>query len=400
MRIAFIFPPMLVGGRPVDFHHVWDAPRGLTGSEAHLLCTAKELAARGHECVMHIEAPNAAKWEGVHLADSRAPVWSTNQFDVVAVSLDCNALRDAPPDALRVCFQQCNDFSYGQPGWRDWTDLIVLPSEPHRTMFTTHPRLHHLGGHLPPEKVDVVPNGCYPEEYEVNPQRKRGRCVSISSPDRGAHLILQEWLPIRAKVPWATLRVFYYSLESFLNDWRGKREEPSWPVGWKEWCRRSQYMDRAFVELAPHGVTKVGSVSRQQLVRELAEAELVLYPCDTIDWTESFSCATLEGCAAGAVPVIAGTDCLGEVYGAACPCVPEPARKNMDAWRELVVRALTDQPFLEDYRARGLALAKEYSWGAAAEKMERVFEKRLEEKRCRKSQLLSGAAVPGESTLP
>ena len=390
MRIAFVFPPMLVGGRPVDWHHVWDSPRGLTGSETQLVCVAKEMAARGHEVALGIESPNAPIWEGVHLFDLRAPIWDITRFDVVAVALDCNLLRAVPDGPLRVCFQQCNDFKYAEPGWRDFVDLFVLPSEPHLRMFvdpTVRPSLGGLGGWLPLEKTAVVPNGCYPEEYGeslgevVDRQRIRGKCVFISSPDRGLHIGLQEYLALKKAVPWATLDVYYYSLESFRAMYRGQKEDPNWNAEWKEWLRRSQYIDKALAALAPYGVRAIGSVGRAQLVEVMKSAEVLAYPCDVIAWTESFSCATLEGCASGALPVISEVDCLGEVYGSSVPTVREVrTRAGAARWRELVIRALTDKEWADGYRRKARALAEGLSWRHVAGKMEVLFLDRLAEK--------------------
>lgn len=399
MRIAFVFPPMLVGGRPVDWHHVWDAPRGLTGSETQLVVVAKEMAARGHEVTLGIEAPNAARWEGVSLFDSRAPIWDIARLDVVVVGLDVNVLKLVPPGPMRVCFQQCNDFRFAEPGWRDWTDLFVLPSEAHRRMFTQpaiRPALEGLGGWLPTDKVAVVPNGCYPEEYGtaqqvIDSQRTRGKCVYISSPDRGLHIGLQEYLKLKKVCPWATLDVYYYSLDHFRGMYRGQKEDPNWSAEYKEWLRRSQYVDRALDALKPHGVRAVGSVGRAELAKVLLQAEVLAYPCDVISWTESFSCATLEGCASGALPIISRIDCLGEVYGEAVPTVPEVrSREGAAAWRELVIKALTDRAWADGWRQKAHALAEDLSWRNVAKQMEELFERKLAEKASRRVSQASG----------
>lgn len=400
MRIAFVFPPMLVGGRPVDWHHVWDSPRGLTGSETQLVVVAKEMAARGHICDLYVEGPNTDFWGKVELCELSKLGARAQAYDVVAVALDCNLLRVIPPGPLRVCFQQCNDFRFGEPGWRDWCDLFVLPSEPHRRMFVdpaVRPSLGGLGGWLPADRVAVVPNGCYPEEYGeslgevVDRQRTRGKCVFISSPDRGLHIGLQEYPAIKRACPWATLDVYYYSLESFRAMYRGQREDPNWNPESKEWLRRSQYIDKALTALAPYGVRAIGSVGRKDLVEVLKSAEVLAYPCDPIAWTESFSCATLEGCASGALPVISEVDCLREVYGAAVPTVPEVrSRAGAAAWRELVIRALTDREWTDSYRRKARALAERLSWRHVAEQMEALFLERLAEKQGRPDRKVAG----------
>jgi hypothetical protein len=118
------------------------------------------------------------------------------------------------------------------------------------------------------------------------------------------------------------------------------------------------------------GVTVIGGISRNDLARELAEAELQLYPCDPVTWTEGFSCSTLESCAAGALPILMDSDAMGQIYGTACPTA---ARGDLAQWSSLALRALTVPQWANRHRERARQLALSYAWPALAEKLEEAI---------------------------
>ena len=400
MKIAFIFPPMLLGGRPLDFANLWDDPRGTTGSEIMTLSFALGLAELGHDVTMFIENPNREFFDesggfdsvGLRGAVVRAgkvllrsfngavdsPMYDALEgFDVVISALDPNVLRPIPvhdTTPLRVVMQQLNDFNYGAPSFDEFVDVYVSPSEAHR---------QHMIATCPQTKADkwvVVSNGCefsairkaVDGERAKEHRRRLGRVLYVSSPDRGLHLLLQEWPAIRKAVPHAELRIFYYSLAHWLADWtKFSAEDPSWHPFYRENWRRANYIDRALKVLK--GVTVVGSVSRRQMYRELAVASAVAYPCDPIAWTEGFSCATMEACAAGAVPIISTADALGQIYRGATPMVASPAWQHMTRFRELVIQALTDEPWRSAWEERGMQRAAAHDWESLAKELEAVI---------------------------
>lgn len=395
MRLAFLYPPRLVGGRSLDFDNVWTAARGLTGSETNLLASAKELAALGHEVVLYIEAPHARDWwEGVRVRDLRTVADASFRgafnvakgrhdplFDAVIVGFDVDWLRNVCSPTLRVVIQQCNDFAFAKPDFRDFVDVYVLPSHAHVKSQTDHsirPELERLGGWLEPEKCEVQPNGCYPEEYDkIQVERQPGLCVSISSPDRGLHLALQEWPAIKRAIPHAELRVFYYSLDSYRSQYRGADLRPVADAVWRDFAKRAQYIDMALTRLAPFGVKAIGPVSKAELATQLKSAELLFYPCDPVQWTESFGCSVLEGCAAGALPIISDVDAFGEIFGGYCPMVKSPARKNMAEWTSLVITRLKNKGLADMERKRARVLADKLTWRHSAKVLEGILERRL-----------------------
>lgn len=398
MRIAFVYPPMHVAGRPLDFTNLWGDPRGTTGSEVTILAFAQEMAQRGHDVEMFIEHPNAPSYgaplaKPVVLRDMADPLVVLEltdmsegaPYDAVCVSLDVNVLRSVDARSVRLCLQQINGFEYGREGFDAFVDVYVSPSANHRDSLTGS------GPHQWPttrDKWHVIGNGCYPGDYLGGP-KVPGRVVYTSSPDRGLHLLLDQWPEIRAAVPHAELRIFYYALEKWLSHWRGRTPDvgPAPGAKWHrfdlEHMRRSQFIDRVLPGLIrDHGVTLVGSVSRIQLARELDEAQVLAYPCNTIgsqdggSYTEGFSVSILEGCASGALPIISDCDALGSIYEGATPVIRGPIVEHGAAvheWTSTVIRALTDKPWANEWRAKARWRAEEYAWPKLAAQLEAVL---------------------------
>lgn len=392
LRIAVVFPPMLLGGRPIDLKKWKTDPRGATGSETMVLEFTQCLSVLGHHVDFYIERPSCDRWENVHVFDlgnfqvsCKMPNGGGRRYDVVICALDVNFFRfiehkDGKP--LRVVLQQINGFEYGQSGFEEHVDLFASPSGPHRDMLIDRWPM------VPKEKWAVVPNGVSLADYDIEepPPRIPGRVVYASSPDRGLHWLLQEWPAIKRAAPHASLRVFYYSLGKWLNEWRGRVEGQGWE--WEPWHRehkrRAAYIDQALHVLRLLDVEVVGAVSKRTMAENLLSAEVLAYPCDVVAWTEGFSCMTMEGCASGCLPVITDVDALGAIYGGSCPMVNLTPGKNLraseqvGAWRDLVIRALTDKPWADEWRTRARTLAEKHSWTALAEKLAGVITNRIE----------------------
>jgi hypothetical protein len=93
---------------------------------------------------------------------------------------------------------------------------------------------------------------------------------------------------------------------------------------------------------------------------------VLAYPCDTVAWTEGFSCSTLEACAARAYPVIFETDALGEIYKDAARCIP---RGNIKQWRLSVIEGLTEPKTREAQNDKAEAFARKHTWTESTKKL-------------------------------
>jgi glycosyltransferase involved in cell wall biosynthesis len=350
LRIDVSYPEMcLLPGR--SFGETWDDPR--TGSEVAWRRIAEELKALGHD----VDRVHGPRWVGT---------------DVSIAINDPRLLKNAP--GLRVCEFLLNEFSFcNQEPFDDYTDLYISPSEAHRQKA--------IGDWGAPDasKWQVNHLGCDPDTPEGRRnlhgadglgRRIPGRVVYCSSPDRGLHRVLEAWPAIKRGVPHATLKVFY-RLEKWFRDFD---QTPYYPPI-EKLRARALWCEEALKRLSgpEWGIEIRDSVSHDEMMRELAMAEVVAFPCETVSWSEGFSCATMEACAAEACPVITDCDALGTVYADLDP-IPVGL---WDVWRDRVIQMLKDPEVRAHYNARARALAERNTWKKHVEKLDATIREKL-----------------------
>lgn len=385
MKVAFVYGPMSIGARPLDFSRLYDDPRGMTGSELSCVEYARHMARRGHDVTLIVcqaEGPSlffspdvldgiAVKLGVSNLVELAAPgVW-----DAICVWNEPDLLRGADPRAVRLVNQQLNDWTYCRSGWEEFVDVATSPSEHHKVFIG---RQASVGW----SKWQVLPNGCDPSLYSEG-HRVPGRVLWASSPDRGLHLLLQAWPLIRGRVPHATLHALYNFQPGPLLEYEegsiGLNGLPVTP-DIQELAQRYRYIACAMERLKDHGVSAIGSVSRKRMVQEMYEAVVLGYPCDTIRYTEGFSVTTMEACAAGLVPVISSEDALGSIYSALPTVLPTPISSYMGPFVELVVGALEGNAFAVPAVGEGRRLAAAHAWPILAERLEQILMVEMDKK--------------------
>jgi glycosyltransferase involved in cell wall biosynthesis len=348
MRIAVTYGPMCLQRSAEE---TWADPR--TGSEVGWRRIVEELRELGHD---------VESWTNATPASEKDVVISINE----PVSLR------AAKAKLRVCCFWLNDTTfckegqYGHADYDDFVDLYLSPSEAHRQKA--------IGdwGAPKPEKWQVNHLGCDdPGLVAGTLPRVPGRVVYCSSPDRGLHRVLEAWPAIKKGVPAATLRVFY-RLEKWFRDFDTTPYYP--PI--EKLRARALWCEEALRRLSgpEWGITVVDSVSHDEILREMAQAEVLVHPCETTSWSEGFSVTVLEGCAAGACPIISDCDALGDVYAELDP-VPVG---SWGAWRDLVIKALTDSDYRNDMNRRARAIAERNTWKQHAKKLDELIRSRLD----------------------
>lgn len=402
MKLALTYSPWLLSARgSLDLEGYRDDPRGLSGSEMSAVRLKEEYEAVGHTVALYSKGKGCLPWE------ERA-----NDEHDVAISINCPDDLRGMKAKLKVCYVLLNDFSFCKVGFDEHVDLFVSPSLAHREQCLTNDNWRkvevapdHPNGRAqwdPSAKPwEVVPLGCDPERYEFFdecegdrgghrhrgcsdcdgygyvPRRKvPGRVIYCSSPDRGLHWLLQEWPAIRKAVPHATLRIFYRTMPWIRNFDAMAYYPPIEPQR-----ARALYIEDALRRLQGHGVELFDSVSRARLEQELAQAEVLAYPCDPAnEFTEGFSCSTLEGCAARACPVITDVDALGSIYRDAVPAVTRSSLMGttwQQAWRRNVIECLTDSDRRNRINDRAEALARSMTWKNTASRLMAAIQERL-----------------------
>lgn len=364
MRICFVYNEKAYGQhrKPLDFSDV--EAMSLTGSDLAFVKHAEHLRQRGHEVVCYVPRVLAhASPEGllVRCVDHLPEDLKVEHFDVAVALSNPDDLRHFPETTYRTVNRQCGPFGNDVlPDWQDWTDLVTCPSCDAKDRVGA-------GIHVP---VNVVPNGCDPASYDQAVLPVPGRVVYLSAPDRGLHILLQAWPTIKRLAPEAHLRIFYYALPEYL----AQHARPDQVRG--EDARRAHYVKHALERLKHLGVEAVGGVSHRDLAREMLEAQVFAFPCDTSSYTETFSVATLEACAAGCVPVISSADSLGELYGEMLPetVVPAPVREHVGQFADLVALGIINQNFRERVTSRARAIAHDkFDWKKLSHHYENVL---------------------------
>ena len=406
MKIAFVYGPFCLGGSDTSGDHVsgfnfadmWGDARGLTGSELSFFRIAQECKKLGHDVQVYTFGRGGSippVWEGLpvhpfaHLSmDSHVP----GAFDAVCSWNEAEVLRLVPSGQdgpVRMCNLQINDFTHCRPGFGDIVDVWTSPSESHRQMVLSKPAhpVHLYHGDAPyayvpdPSRWSVLTNGCDPQNYDrlrsQGVEKVSGRVIWGSSPDRGLHWLLQEWPKIKRAAPHAHLKIFYKVMKWADNIIAHPYGDPTI----MEQIRRAHYIKEALRRLSPHGVELVDSVSRNQIDREMAEAQVLAYSCDPVSWTEGFSVTLMEGCAAGSCPVSTAVDALPEIYGSHIPLVPVPVKDHMSEFSDYVIRGLTDDAFRDGVNSAARDLALKYTWTSLAERLGVILSESLVRKR-------------------
>ncbi len=351
------------------FNNIWTDPRGLSGSEVAFARIAQELEALGHKVTLYTAAQetNFGRMEVRPESALHHRAHEHNALISFNTPAPFKGLARGPNRPRTVFIQYVNSFEYcHQDFWKD-VDAFVSPSRKHREMILGMEHQVDAGGSYKPdpETWHIVPLACDADAY--NYPKVPGKVVHISSPDRGLHWALQEWSYIKRAVPHATLHI-YYRVKPWIENMKA---QPYWPPIENQ-RSRALFIENALGKLKDYGVVLHDAVSRETLAKELGEAECLAYPCDTVRWSEGFSCSILEACAARAAPVIFDTDALGDIYQDACVVVP---RGDIKSWRTEVVKVLTDEAYREQINDRAQAFARDFTWKAVAEGLTKVCER-------------------------
>lgn len=358
------------GGKKFDFPRLYDHPSGLTGSELSCFTYARCMAAKGHDVsiLTTLSDNRCERWEGVRIIpmDKREDIGTLGgDWDVVYSWNDIDALKFATsPNTLKVLNLQINDVDHGEPGFDRFVDVYTSPSHSHRSVMSKKTP--------DPSKWEVVPNGCDSSVYAEWILPVPGRVIYASSPDRGLHWLLKAWPKIAAAVPHAHLKIFY-ELQRWVND---LVDAPPINRDIEVLSTRARYIRESLRRLKDHRIELVGSVSRNAIARQFMEAEVLAYPCDTINYTEGFSVTLMEACASRTVPVTTDIDALGEIYGWHVPIVASPVGDRLDEFADLVIRALQDEDYRSGVLKKTADLAARYDWHALTRQLIYMLQRR------------------------
>lgn len=331
---------------------MFDAPRGMTGSEISLMMYVAQIAKFGHNVTVFGNFNKSTTINGIsYIGFYQAQLRGGEHWDAAVAWIDPRPLSLFTNTVTRIFNQQVNDFHYC-PGWEQYVDIITSPSKSHR---------EYLKGHSNFSKIwEVLPNGVNPDDYKPGVKLKKD-LIYASSPDRGLHWLLEAFQKIKRAVPETELHVFYSW--HYYNEVKHHHNETAF---------RLRYCFEMIERFKGRGVVHHQSVSRKDLAKVFANARILAYPCDPVSYTEGFSVTTLEAAVSGCVPVICGSDALTEVYNGYVPVIKPPYRDNKDEYVNIVIELLTNDEVYKDWQLKAAKLADIYDWNILGDKLNQL----------------------------
>jgi glycosyltransferase involved in cell wall biosynthesis len=344
----------------------WNDPR--TGSEVGWRRIVEGLRKLGHHVAVYAH-DEQRRWHGA--VDSAKAGWDKEYPKPPDATISINE-----PDSLRgcggvhICMFWLNEFTFCKEGFDQHVDVYCSPSKSHLAQVLGRWKaqspgkwvVNELGCDANPTAAASVSGGT----ADASNARVPGRVVYCSSPDRGLHRVLEGWPAVKRAATHAELRIFYR-----VAEWiRGFDVTPYHPPI-ERLRTRALYIEEALARMSgpEWGITVVDSVPHEQVLAEMAQAELLLHPCETTSWSEGFSVTCLDACSRGCVPVVSDCDALGEIYADLDP-IPVG---NWGDWRDRVVRLLTNPAERAQYAEKATALAARLTWDAHVKRLDEVI---------------------------
>jgi glycosyltransferase involved in cell wall biosynthesis len=349
-RLAFLLDPNDCQ-RPINPEKIMTDPRGLTGTDVTSFQLAVEMGRRGHDVTWFSNFTHDHEGRGIRFA--RYEHWeraeAAERWDAAVATLSPRPLQLAKDAGIRVLNDQVNDFNNWK-GWEKWVDVATALSKAHERQLRRFTDF---------DRWAILPNGVDPSIYREGDRHNR-KMVWASSPERGLFWLLELFPKLQKVVPDVTLDVLYMYQAAAAS-------------GQGEVANRYRYMNMAIEKLRGRGVRFHGSVSRGRVAEAFSTSRVLAYPCSPDNWSEGFSCTTLESAVAGCLPVIVGADALGEIYSAHVPTTPAPYASNKQHYFDNLVRALTDDSWYFEQQAKAKKLADVYNWRAVGDRLERLI---------------------------
>lgn len=199
--------------------------------------------------------------------------------------------------------------------------------------------------------TNIYGNGINPKQFKPVEQRKNPySCIYGSNYARGLEILLDIWPTVKAQYPRATLDIYY---------------------GWQHWGlllpEQEAKMRKAVVDLASSGVKEHGLVGHEELNRAYEKASFWTYPCIA---PETFCITAIRAQLAGCVPVVNEGSALKETVRCGYKST------NPQQYLEVLLNAMKEAKSISvnDRKAMGQFVLKEYTWEALAHKWKNVFE--------------------------
>ena len=366
MKIALIFSSKCSTYLPPKGFNIaglYDT-QALTGSESGIFNVARGLCELGHQvdvfCKVMEPWLNVERLAGANVYPQDAPM--SGDYDAYISWNDPDHLPSQRTRGIKICSQQLNDFSISDTVYDRRVDLYAFPSQVHLDFMVKKSKLDL-------RKCVVVPNSTNLEFFKPSNAREEGSIVYISSPDRGLHHLLDIFPLVKERVNHATLKIFYR-----FWPWYEVTKNGDDLVG-----QRARHIRNSLLRLGQNnenGVTLVGPVNNRALADVLSNTMVLAYPCLPTQFTEGFSIAILDACAAGCVPVISDVDALPSIYEDVACIVRGNPGKRREVWADEIAYLLTNDRARADTAKKTMAFAAKYSRQEVSKMWERTIMER------------------------
>lgn len=332
----------------------WDGhlPEGTAGSEEAVVHMAGALARQGWNVTVFNSCLKARRCGAV----TYIPLQHYNPFHECAVTVIWrDPLPLGYPLRSKKTYLWMHDIvstaAWPERYWAKLTKMIVL-SQYHRSTFPS----------VPDEKIFVSRNGILPptlESPERTQRRNTRRCIYGSGPTRGLECLLKLWPRIRARVPDATLAVYYGWSELDWND----------PESESALSKREPYLELLD---QPGVVTRNERLDLDRLWEAFEQSGLWIYPTE---FNETSCITAMRAQAAGAIPIVTAVAGLKETVRWGTRILAEDIYTNEIAQSHFV-DAVVDNLLRprEEMREQMMAWGLQYlSWDEIAQEWDREF---------------------------
>lgn len=329
-----ITPPMIYG-------------RGVGGAELSLMTWAETMAARGHQIRIYNNPDTPGDYDGVAYLpqDDFEPNYKCRDVLIVYRSPTPNLARVKADVKIHWSTDQYTIGNYATD-IVPFVDKIVCISPYHMEDYQSR--------YNPPEdKITYIDLGVRLQDYPTKIEKVLNRFIFCSVPERGLSVIKYIWPHIKEALPDATLVV--------TSDHR-------------LWGSHSPNNHRYRLDLlGQDGIVFLGAVSRHELAKHQAQAQIHLYPCL---YEELFCISAAECQAVGAYPITSDVGALATTneFGLIVPGNPQDPTWQR-AYVDTVIATALDQDRLTDKATEGIKEArKRFDWERICDDWELIMQ--------------------------
>ncbi len=360
---------LIIDGRALDLYPL-GKPGFHGGTESYVIELARGLSAKGH--TVHVvtndldtdeqRGPNEFWW-GPQAFPTRA--------DAVIMVPSIEKVEPYSADLLIVATNGLGHY-LGEDGDLDAIDAFPVFSNTHADML-------HKTQQVPRDKCFLTGLGVDLLDYEVpltrdNPlgelRKVPGRIMVGNDPQRGLWHVLDIFDKLKPLVPDATLHVTYDCQKVFDS------------VRWTASHMATLMLDCERRLAATEGVTSLGALSRQELIREQLECQVHVWPSDPPNvGSQIHGITQMECAAAGAALVLSDIEAFPEVFGEAALLLPVPGtfvpeherRADAQDWAEAIAEIMLSPEKWAEMSRTSRALAEQHTWAHVIDRWDQML---------------------------